>query len=525
MAILAKIKEDPLYQDLNWRLVLIGIVSSLGALGFGFDNGWWGGALGLSEFQRKYGPFDAELGRYVIPSDKLSVGTGTGSAGIIIGCVIAPIVTSKLGRKMAFMIMSALMTTGIVIEATALTSFWQLVVGRIVVYSGIGLASNCVPMYLSETSPGRVRGAFLALYSFFTSFGTFLATLVVYASRSRSDQWQYLIVILCQLIVPFGYISFWFFLPESPRFLIYRGRFDEAEVVLRSLSNHPETVPQEIELLKAQVEQQRENHAAITVLDCFRGTNLPRTVIAMSVQILQQAQGVSFIQNCIVTFMQQLGFPDALRTNVMVTGCGFAVHIITFLTFDKIGRRRSLSWGAVGLAACMMATGAAATQGSSGRYPAAVANASAALLILWYCIFGFTWGPGAWVTAAEVGTGQLRERTLFLASMGSFVTSVPINFTNPYVQRAIGGSVTFIYGGFSVLATLWVLMMIPETKNRSLEELDKMFQAKVPTRQFKTYYCTGLAANIAQIGANRAVAKDITPKEEVEEREPAQKLL
>ncbi|TQN64502.1 hypothetical protein CSHISOI_11127, partial [Colletotrichum shisoi] len=68
----------------------------------------------------------------------------------------------------------------------------------------------------------------------------------------------------------------------------------------------------------------------------------------------------------------------------MVTGCGFAVHIITFLTLDKIGRRRSLSWGAVGLAACIMATGAAATLpqgGSSGRYPAAVANASAALLI------------------------------------------------------------------------------------------------------------------------------------------------
>jgi MFS family permease len=166
MGLLARIKQDPLYQDLNWRLILIGIVSSLGALGFGFDNGWWGGVLGLSEFQRKYGTFDDELGRYVIPSDKLSVGTGTGSAGIIIGCVIAPIVTSKLGRKMAFMVMSGLMTVGIVIEATAITSFWQLVVGRIVVYSGIGLASNCVPMYLSETSPGRVRGTLFAIFRY-----------------------------------------------------------------------------------------------------------------------------------------------------------------------------------------------------------------------------------------------------------------------------------------------------------------------------------------------------------------------
>ncbi|KAM5358245.1 hypothetical protein ACJZ2D_015463 [Fusarium nematophilum] len=451
---LQRIRNDPLYQDLNGRLVLIGVVSSLGAMGFGFDNGWWAGALGLSQFQLKYGEYDQALGRHAIPSHKTSVGTGTGSAGIILGCVIAPWVTSRLGRKKAFMVMSCLMVVGVVLEASAVTSFWQLVAGRIIVYSGIGLASNCVPMYLSETAPGRIR----------------------------------------------GYITFYAFLPESPRYLVYRGRFDEAEEVLRSLSNHPETVPREVQLLKAQVEEQRELHAASSIRDCFRGTNLRRTVIAMSVQILQQAQGVSFIQNFIVTFMQQLGFPDPLRTNVIVTGCSFAVHIVTFLTFDKIGRRHSLSLGSVGLAGTMLGTGIATTAtGTPSSYPPAVANASAALLILWYCIYGFTWGPGCWVVAAEVGTGQLRERTLFLASMGSFVTSVPINFVNPYVQRSLDGAVTFIYGGFSVVAAIWVLCMIPETKNRSLEELDEMFQAKVKTRKFKDHRCTGLGAHITQL--------------------------
>ncbi|KAM5342504.1 hypothetical protein ACJ41O_013470 [Fusarium nematophilum] len=497
---LQRIRNDPLYQDLNGRLVLIGVVSSLGAMGFGFDNGWWAGALGLSQFQLKYGEYDQALGRHAIPSHKTSVGTGTGSAGIILGCVIAPWVTSRLGRKKAFMVMSCLMVVGVVLEASAVTSFWQLVAGRIIVYSGIGLASNCVPMYLSETAPGRIRGAFLALYSFFNSLGVFMASVVVYLSKTRSDQWQYLIVILCQLFVPLGYITFYAFLPESPRYLVYRGRFDEAEEVLRSLSNHPETVPREVQLLKAQVEEQRELHAASSIRDCFRGTNLRRTVIAMSVQILQQAQGVSFIQNFIVTFMQQLGFPDPLRTNVIVTGCSFAVHIVTFLTFDKIGRRHSLSLGSVGLAGTMLGTGIATTAtGTPSSYPPAVANASAALLILWYCIYGFTWGPGCWVVAAEVGTGQLRERTLFLASMGSFVTSVPINFVNPYVQRSLDGAVTFIYGGFSVVAAIWVLCMIPETKNRSLEELDEMFQAKVKTRKFKDHRCTGLGAHITQL--------------------------
>lgn len=289
------------------------------------------------------------------------------------------------------------------------------------------------------------------------------------------------------------------FLPESPRYLVYRGRFGEAEDVLRLLSNHPERVPQEVELLKQQVEEQRELHKATSVRDCFKGTNLRRTVIAMSVQILQQAQGVSFIQNFIVTFMQQLGFPDPLRTNMLVTGCSFAVHFITFVTFDKVGRRWSLLWGSVGLASTMLGTGAATATGTAGHYSSTVANASAAMLILWYSIYGFTWGPGCWIVAAEVGTWQLRERTLFLASMGSFVTSVPINFVNPYIQAEIGGSVTFIYGAFAVVAAVWVFFMVPETTRRSLEELDEMFQAKVPTRAFRSYKCVGLGAAITRL--------------------------
>lgn len=312
------------------------------------------------------------------------------------------------------------------------------------------------------------------------------------------------------------------FLPESPRYLIYRGKYEEAEKVLKRLSNRPETISQEVQLLKAQVEEQREMHKATTFKDCLKGTNLRRTAIAMGVQILQQAQGVSFIQNFIVTFMQQLGFPDPLRTNLMVTGCSFAVHIITFLTFDKVGRRRSLSLGAVGLASTMIGTGAATATGSAGNYSSAVANSSAALLILWYMvsisirscathnctreyflilpkIYGFTWGPGCWVVAGEIGTGQLREKTLFLASMGSFVTSVPINFVNPYVQAKLGGAVTFIYGGLSVIAVLWVFFFVPETKNRSLEELDEMFQARVKTRSFDKYVSTGLGAQITKV--------------------------
>lgn len=291
----------------------------------------------------------------------------------------------------------------------------------------------------------------------------------------------------------------YWFLPESPRYLVYKGKFTKAEAVMKSLSNRPEKIAEEVRLLQLQVEEQREYHKASSILDCFKGKNFRRTVIAMGVQILQQAQGVSFIQNFIVVFMQQLGFADSLRTNVLVTGCGFAVHIVTFLTFDKMGRRRSLMFGAIGMAAMMLGVGGSTASTSVANLPKSVQNGCAAMLILWYSIYGFTWGPGCWIIAAEVGTGQLRERTLFLASMGSFVTSVPINFVNPYVQAALGGGVTLIYGCFSILAVAFVFFVVPETKYRSLEELDEMFQASVPTRQFKKYICTGFGAQITRL--------------------------
>lgn len=152
-------KEKPVFfQALSMRLVFVACFASLGAMGFGYDNGWWGGALGLAAFAHKYGSYDASSNSYAMPSDKESAGTGTGSAGIIIGCLIAPWLCENLGRKPTLLVMAGLLSVGIVLEASAVTSYWQLVVGRIVVYSGIGLASNVVPMYQSECAPASVRG-------------------------------------------------------------------------------------------------------------------------------------------------------------------------------------------------------------------------------------------------------------------------------------------------------------------------------------------------------------------------------
>lgn len=308
-------------------------------------------------------------------------------------------------------------------------------------------------------------------------------------------------------MVPLGIACSYPFLPETPRYQVYRGRFEEAEAAIKDLYRPNYNAVEEVQLRRLQVEEQRELHKATSIMDCFKGPNLPRTIVAMGVQILQQAQGVSFINNFIVTFMKQLGFADPLKYNVIVIACGLVANVISFYTFDKIGRRNKMFWGAFAMGAVMLGVGGTTANGYSVLSPM-TQTGCVAMLVLWYFFYGLSWGRGGWILGGEIGTGQLREHTLLLSSLGSFVTSVPINFVNPYVQAAIGGRTAIIYGSFSVAAMVFVCFFLPETKDRSLEELDEMFQQRVPTREFKGY----VGAQIRHL-ENKADAAEMKNKE------------
>ncbi|KAB8227065.1 uncharacterized protein BDW43DRAFT_317180 [Aspergillus alliaceus] len=273
---------------------------------------------------------------------RASVGTGTSSSGIILDCIVAPTVLSKLGHRKLFLVMSLLMLIGVTLEASV-TSF-----------------------------------------CFFNSFDVFLASIVVYLCREGTDKWQYLTVILCQLAVPIGYMTFYAFLSESPRCLVYQGSYKEAEEVLRSLSNTPSTIAHEISLLKVQTKRARQTPQSDLPPRLLKDTNLRRTIIAISVQVLQQAQGVPIIQNYILAFMEPLQFPDPLRTNLMVMGCSFAAHIKTFFSFDEIGCRYSLCISSVLLRSVMFGTGIEFATGDTSTSSSPVSMVSIALLILWY---------------------------------------------------------------------------------------------------------------------------------------------
>lgn len=139
------------------------------------------------------------------------------------------------------------------------------------------------------------------------------------------------------------------------------------------------------------------------------------------------------------------------------------------------------------------------------------AQGCVAAILIYQAIAGGCWGSCTWITTSEAAAASVRERTIMTATFVSFCMVLLITYVNPYVQDAgyggLGAKVGFVYGGCSFLALIWTFFFLPELKGRSLEELDEMFEARVPTRKFGKYVCTGVGADITRLQDGKPTEK------------------
>lgn len=303
-----------------------------------------------------------------------------------------------------------------------------------------------------------------------------------------------------------------------------------------------EAVSAELDLMDQAIQEEMESHRATSYRDCFRGSNLRRTIVAVGVQVLQQAQGNSFTTTYLVLFLQQIGLSQPLLINIAKMCVNLGACILTFYLSDKIGRRYMLMTGSFFMAALMWTISGVSAWGGD-LSDSAAQGLIAAILFYVSC---YTGGPlwaihtnlGSWnrehlqhrvgvllcgqsqvrpavvyhenrrsrrvncSTIAEVSTTQLREKTIALATFTGFVVSLLITYINPFVQNEpghLGPKVGMIYGSISLLAIVFVFFAVPEMKGRSLEELDELFHARVPAWKASSYVCTGVGSRITGI--------------------------
>ncbi|ORY89803.1 general substrate transporter [Leucosporidium creatinivorum] len=486
--------RDMPYLGPEWtiNLVLASAFSGLGAFSFGFDNGWWGGVLGERIFNQLYGSIetvnaDGSITRTLSASEQ-SNGTGLGTAGIMLGNMAAPFINKKFGRKGGMWAVAIVGIVGGIIEACSAIphSYYMLVAGKIIMNASVGIASASAPAYQAEIAPARIRGALINFYAVINTLGGAIAVAVIWAVNERDDEGAFLIPICLQFLPAIAIISGIWWMPESPRWLVEAGREEEAVAAIRTLRGAEVDARAEVAEIRAGFESEKLLYAGIQWGQLWQGANLRRTLISIGVQCLQQAQGISFMNNYLLVTFQSLGFTEvyALSFGVyLVQGAGSCAG---FVLPDKFGRRKLLLTGAAFLLSCQLIVAAIATVQET---PAgSLANLLIASCFIWVAAFGASWGTLPWIVSAEISSQMLREKSLALGAWSGYGVGLISNFVTPYIQNAeygnLGAKISWMWAGFSLVSIIYVYVMVPELKGRTLEELDQLFEARISPRKF-----------------------------------------
>lgn len=192
-------------------------------------------------------------------------------AGLAFGALLSGFIGNRFGRIRTFQMASCISIVGIVIQSTAMTSYWQVVAGRVVNSAALGTIANAIPTYLAEIAPLAIRGLLVNCYQFSISVGAVLVYTTNWGMHNRTDQWAYRLVFIMQLIIPVIFVTGSLFIPESPRWLIGKGRDAEAKKVLGILrtGTPQELIEHEVQLLSAAEEENRTQFKT-SWMECFK---------------------------------------------------------------------------------------------------------------------------------------------------------------------------------------------------------------------------------------------------------------
>ncbi|KAM0752486.1 general substrate transporter [Meredithblackwellia eburnea MCA 4105] len=479
-------------KDLTGRMLLVSFATSLGAINYGYDNSWWSGALGEVAFADTFGEVKsvsaAGVVSHALSSTQQSLGTALSTTGIMLGCLISAPLSYKFGRRPAFAMMGVISLIGVLIEMTighSRSRYYQLVAGRIIVGVAMGMAGNLAPVYQSECSPARIRGALASFYAVTQTFSAFISTVVIWQVQKYPDSRGWLIPIGVQFVVPPLMIAVYFIIPESPRFLVMKGRSDEALTALRYLRSAEHDCEAELAEIEVAMAERSKFAASTKTWDAFRGTNLRRTLVAIGIQCFSNAQGIGYVVSYLVVLFIQLGITNTFEIVAILYAIYACTACFTFVLMDRFGRRPLTMGGSTVQAICMIAIAVIVTIEPTPQ--GARSYAVVFLVYLWCVVNSFTWGAVSWAAPAELPSASMRETTMALATFSGYGVNLIVQFVSPYIQSNPGnlsGRIGYIWASFSILAIVYCFFFLPETKGRTLEELDILFNAKVPTLKF-----------------------------------------
>ncbi|KAL6247002.1 hypothetical protein RBB50_006309 [Rhinocladiella similis] len=476
----------------NTRVILYSLIIALAACSFGFDQSETGGFLAMPAFNKDFGSYDPATKSYAMSARHQTLMYGVEVAFIAIGSVGAGFISMYKGRKFGLYLCAIATIVGAGLQM--ISHYVALVVGRAVMGLSVGFAAAFSIAYWSEIAPAHLRGRIVIFYQFFLNMANFIGSCIDQGTHNMLSRWAYRAPLLTMMGPAFLMLGLVWIIPESPRYLVTQDQSEKAKTNLRKIRGPSYTdaeVEEEIEETIKFTALEKELDASTSYLDCFRGTDRRRTLIAVMMMVGQQFMGVAFLAGYMTYFFALVGFTDAFVVSVIANAVAIGGTVAAFPIVKYLGRRRTMIVGAFINAFCMLSFASI-----SDAHPGS--KAAAKCLIAFICIFSFTysatWGSIGPIVIGEVPSNHLRTKTVSIALGLSFLMALLVITSIPYLIGAaylnLGTKIGFIFGGLTVLVWIGTMLYLPETKDRTLEEIDEMFLNRIPTRAFRTYVCT-----------------------------------
>ncbi len=438
---------------------LIAAVAALGGLLFGYDTGVISGAL---LFIRQVMSLSPTMQGVVV---------AIALAGAAIGAATAGYLSDRNGRRLVILGAGLLFIAGALISAVA-QGVIVLVIGRFLVGLAIGVASMLTPLYLAEISPAGVRGAIVSLNQLCITGGILVSYLVGFVLASSSDGWRWMLALgaLPGIILAAGMLV----LPESPRWLAGRGRIPDANTVLQNLRGSAD-VSGELNTLRTDLAREGRQLAGASELLSPR---LRRPlIIGIGLAMFQQITGINTVIYFAPTIFQSAGLSSAATSILATAGVGAVNVIMTIVSIrliDRLGRRQLLFWSLGGMTVTLLVLSGAFFSGASGHL-AWIAVASVAAFVGFFAI-GL--GPVFWLLIAEIFPLAMRGRAMSLATVANWSFNLIVSATFLNLVGAVGSAGAFlVYAVLSLVALAFIALMVPETKGRSLEQIEAALDA------------------------------------------------
>jgi sugar porter (SP) family MFS transporter len=427
-------------------------IAALGGLLFGYDTGVVSGALlFLSKTFGSLTSFDKEL-----VTSLLLVGAAAGAwcAGRL---------ADRIGRRPTLLLTAAIFVAGVLGAAFA-PWFGFLVAMRFVIGLAVGSASMTVPLYIGELAPPRYRGALVSFNQLALTAGILISYLVDYG-LSSSQNWRLMfgLAAIPALLLFAGMLS----RPESPHWLVSRGREEEARNILRHYREDDE-----IDAEIAEVRSVRGREERLRQLWSPRWR--PVVILGVSLAVLQQVTGINTVIYYAPTLLHGagLGSSAALLANVGVGGVNVAMTVVAVRLLDRIGRRPLLLAGTAGMAVGLVIVAVVFGLGGSTLHGTGAVVAIVGLLV-YTGSFAVGLGPVFWLLIAELYPAKVRGPAMSVATMANWAANFVVTISFLTLLDLIRGVGTFLlYAFLTVIALAYFYRRVPETKDLSLESIE-----------------------------------------------------